>query len=276
MCKVLKVSSSGYYYWLKHPVGSRQLKTQQLLTQIQQVYDRSQSRYGSPRIADDLKESGVNASRNRVARLMRKANIKSIMYKKYRVQTTDSKHDYPIANNLLNREFLAEKPGQKWVSDITYIRTDEGWLYLTIILDLADRKVVGWALSDTLKAVDTSIAALQMALKNRPLKGELLFHSDRGIQYACIEFRDQLKERPVLQSMSRKGNCWDNAVAESFFKTLKSEMINHVNFETRQQAKLATFEYIEGWYNRRRKHSTLDYQTPLQYESYFFTSSMAA
>ena len=218
----------------------------------------------------------MNASRNRVARLMRKANIKSIMYKKYRVQTTDSKHDYPIANNLLNREFLAEKLGQKWVSDITYIRTGEGWLYLTIILDLADRKVVGWALSDTLKAVETSIAAWQMALKNRPLKGELLFHSDRGVQYACVEFRDQLKELPVLQSMSRKGNCWDNAVAESFFKTLKSEMINHVNFETRQQAKLATFEYIEGWYNRRRKHSTLDYQTPLQYESYFFTSSMAA
>lgn len=198
------------------------------------------------------------------------------MYKKYRVQTTDSKHDYPIANNLLNREFSAEKPGQKWVSDITYIRTGEGWLYLTAILDLADRKVVGWSLSDTLKAVDTSIAAWQMALKNRPLINDLLFHSDRGIQYACSEFRDQFKELPVLQSMSRKGNCWDNAVAESFFKTLKCEMVNHVHFETRQQAKLATFEYIEGWYNRRRKHSTLDYQTPLQCESYYFTSSMAA
>ncbi|WP_229312246.1 IS3 family transposase [Larkinella punicea] len=143
MCKVLKVSVSGYYYWLKHPVGARELKQQQLLTQIQQVYDRSQSRYGSPRITDDLSELGVKASRNRVARLMRKANIKSIMYRKYRVQTTDSKHDYPIANNLLNRAFSAEKPCQKWVSDLTYIRTDEGWLYLTAILDLADRKVVG-------------------------------------------------------------------------------------------------------------------------------------
>ncbi|QHV95388.1 IS3 family transposase [Spirosoma endbachense] len=176
MCKVIKGSSSGYYYWLKHPVGARQLKTQQFLTQIQQVYDRSQARYGSPRIADDLNESGVKVSRNRVARLMNKASIKSIMYKKYCVQTTDSKHDYPIANNLLNRAFSAEKPGQKWVSAITYIRTGEGWLYLPAILDLADRKVVGWALSDTLKAVDTSIAAWLMALKNRPLDGELLFH----------------------------------------------------------------------------------------------------
>jgi putative transposase len=276
MCKVLKVSSSGYYYWLKHPVGARQLKSQQLLTQIQQVYDRSKSRYGSPRIADDLNELGVKTSRNRVARLMNKANIKSIMYKKYRLQTTDSKHDHPVANNLLNRDFSAEKPSQKWVSDITYIRTGEGWLYLTAILDLADRKVIGWALSDNLKATDTSVAAWRMALKNRPLDGELLFHSDRGVQYACIEFRDQFKDLPVLQSMSRKGNCWDNAVAESFFKTLKCEMVNHANFETYHQAKLATFEYIEGWYNRRRKHSTLDYQTPLQCESYFFTSSMAA
>lgn len=273
---MLKVSVSGYYYWLKHPVGARELKQQRLLTQIQQVYDRSQSRYGSPRIADDLSELGVKASRNRVARLMPKANIKSIMYRKYRVQTTDSKHDYPIATNLLNRDFSAEKPCQKWVSDLTYIQTDEGWLYLTAILDLADRKVVGWALSDTLKAIDTSIAAWQMALKNRPLAGELLFHSDRGVQYACTEFRDQFKGLTVLQSMSRKGNCWDNAVAESFFKTLKCEMVNHIHFETRHQARLATFEYIEGWYNRRRKHSTLNYQTPLQSEFHFFTNSIAA
>ena len=176
MCKVLKVSVSSYYYWLKHPLGARQLKTQQLLTQIRQVYNESQCRYGSPRIAVDLNKSGVKVSRNRVAGLMHKANIKSIIYKKYRVKTTDSKHDYPIANNLLNRNFSAEKIGKKWVSDITYIRTGEGWLYLTAILDLADRKVVGWALSDTLRAVDTSIAAWQMALKNRPLNGELLFH----------------------------------------------------------------------------------------------------
>ena len=207
---------------------------------------------------------------------MHKAAIRSIMYKKYRVQTTDSSHDYPVARNLLNREFTADKPGQKWVSDITYIPTSEGWLYLTTVLDLADRKVIGWALSDGLKAADTSVAAWRMALKNRSIAGELLFHSDRGVQYACTEFREHLKGLPVVQSMSRKGNCWDNAVAESFFKTFKSELVNHTDFPTRAAARLATFEYIEGWYNRRRKHSSLKYQTPSQRESYFYTCPMAA
>jgi putative transposase len=176
MCKVLKVSISGYYYWRKHPVGTRQTKEAHLLSHIQTIYTGSHGRYGSPRIADELKERGVNASRNRVARLMNKANIRSIICKKYRVQTTDSDHAYPVANNLLNRNFDAERLAQKWVSDITYIRTGEGWLYLTAILDLADRKVVGWSLSETLKAVDTSVAAWQMATKNRPVHRELLFH----------------------------------------------------------------------------------------------------
>lgn len=276
MCKVLKVSSSGYYYWRKHPVGARQLIQRQLLDDIRQVHTQSELRYGSPRIADELRERGVKVSRNRVARLMNKASIRSIMYKKYRVQTTDSTHDYPVAKNLLNREFTADKPGQKWVSDITYIPTGEGWVYLTTILDLADRKVIGWALSDNLKAADTSVAAWRMAFKNRSIEGELLFHSDRGVQYACTEFRNQLKGLPVVQSMSRQGNCWDNAVAESFFKTFKSELVNHVHFQTRASARLATFEYIEGWYNRRRKHSSLNYQTPSQQESCFYTSPMAA
>lgn len=202
MCKVLKVSSSGYYYWRKHPVGVRQIKHDQLLTHIRQVHIQSQGRYGSPRIADELRDRGVKTSRNRVARLMRKEAIRSIMYKKYRVQTTDSAHDYSVAKNLLNRKFTAEKPGQKWVSDITYIPTDEGWLYLTTVLDLADRKVIGWALSDSLKAVDTSVVAWRMALKNRSIQGQLLFHSDRGVQYACTEFQTQLKGLPVIQSMT--------------------------------------------------------------------------
>lgn len=276
MCKVLKVSSSGYYYWRKHPIGIRQQNQNQMVSHIQRVHNQSKCRYGSPRIADELREQGVKASRNRVARLMKKAGIRSIIYKKYRVQTTESEHDYPVAKNLLNREFSADKPGQKWVSDITYIATGQGWLYLTAILDLADRKVVGWAMSDTLKAVDTTVAAWRMALRNRAISGQLIFHSDRGIQYACTEFRDGLKDLPVEQSMSRKGNCWDNAVAESFFKTIKSELVNHTHFETRAAARLATFEYIEGWYNRQRKHSALGYRTPCQQESYFYTSSMAA
>jgi transposase InsO family protein len=163
-----------------------------------------------------------------------------------------------------------------YASGSTYIPTDEGWLYLTTVLDLADRKVIGWALSDTLKATETSVAAWRMALKNRSIEDKLLFHSDRGVQYACTEFRNQLKGLPVVQSMSRRGNCWDNAVAESFFKTFKSELVNHVDFHTRAQARLATFEYIEGWYNRRRKHSSLDYQTPYKQESYFYTTPMVA
>jgi transposase InsO family protein len=272
MCKVLEVSSSGYYYWRKHPVGIRQLKQAQLLDDIRQVHAQSESRYGSPRIADELRERGVKTSRNRVARLMHKAAIRSIMYKKYRVQTTDSSHDYPIAKNLLNRDFTADRPGQKWVSDITYIPTGEGWLYLTTVLDLADRKVIGWALSDSLKAVDTSVAALRMALKNRRIEGQLLFHSDRGVQYACTEFQNQLKGLPVVQSMSRQGNCWDNAVAESFFKTFKSELVNHADFPSRAAARLATFTYIEVWYNRQRRHSRLNYQTPAQREFHFYLS----
>lgn len=267
MCRVLQVSISGYYYWLQHPVGLRARKEQQLLASIKKVYQQSDCRYGSPRIAVELQQQGIQASRPRVARLMRKHAIQSIIRRKYRVQTTDSNHSYAIAENYLNRNFHANRLAEKWVSDLTYIKTQEGWLYLTAIMDLADRKVVGWALSQTMEAEVTSVAAWQMAVKNRPVTQSLLFHSDRGVQYACQEFKNQLTGRPVLQSMSRKGNCWDNAVAESFFKTMKTELIYHRKFATRQEARLAVFEYIEGWYNRRRRHSALGYRAPCQFES---------
>ena len=233
MCRVPGVSTSGYYYWLKHPIGAREQKEQELLIQIETIYQKSRCRYGSPRIAVELREQGIMAFRPRVARLMRKAGIKSIVRKKYKVQTTDSNHVYAIAENLLNRAFFAQRPAQKWVSDLTYIRTGEGWLYLTTILDMADRKVIGWALSDTMEAEATSVAAWRMGTKNRPLSGPLLFHSDRGVQYACREFKEQLEWMPVLQRMSRKGNCWDNAVAESFFKTMKTELVYHVIYNYR-------------------------------------------
>jgi putative transposase len=245
MCQVLQVSVSGFYYWLQHPVSVREKKQQKLLASIKEVYQKSSCRYGSPRIAVELREQGIMASRPRVARLMRKAHLRSITRKKYRVQTTDSNHSYTIAENHLNRNFSAKELAKKWVSDLTYIRTLEGWLYLTMILDLADRKIVGWALSATMEAKDTTVASWQMALNNRPLHGKLLFHSDRGVQYACQEFSDQLKDKPVLQSMSRKGNCWVNAVAESFFKTMKTEMVYHCSYQTKAQAKLAVFEYVE-------------------------------
>lgn len=201
MCQIFKVSASGYYYWLQHPVGTRAVKEQELLSRIKQVYQKSKGRYGSPRIAVELKAQGVMTSRPRVARLMQKAGIRSIIRQKYRVQTTDSNHNYPVAENHLNRDFSAERLAQKWVSDLTYIKTGEGWLYLTAILDLADRKVVGWALSDTMEAKVTSVAAWQMAISNRPVKEPLLFHSDQGVQYACQEFREQLTGMPVWQSM---------------------------------------------------------------------------
>jgi putative transposase len=266
MCKVLQMSVSGFYYWLKHPTGLRERKQQALLATIEDVYLKSNCRYGSPRVAAELREQGIIASRPRVARLTRKAHLRSITRKKYRVQTTDSNHGYAIAENHLDRDFSAKKLAEKWVSDLTYIRTLEGWLYLTMILDLADRKIIGWALSETMEAKETTIAAWQMAVRNRPLHGQLLFHSDRGVQYACKEFRNELVDKPVLQSMSRKGNCWDNAVAESFFKTMKTELIYHCSCQTRAQARLAVFEYMEIFYNRERRHSALGYRTPCQQE----------
>lgn len=225
----------------------------------------SKGRYGSPRIASELRCDGITASRPRIARLMKKHGIRSIMKRKYRA-TTNSSHLYPVNENLLLQDFSTTDIGQKWVSDITYIRTGEGWLYLTAILDLADRKVVGWSMDSGMNARSTVVAAWEMAIKNRPITHGLIFHSDRGIQYASHEFRRCLKGIPVLQSMSRKGNCWDNAVAESFFKTLKTEMVYHRKFETRAQAKLEIFDYIEVWYNRKRRHSALGYITPAQVE----------
>ncbi|WP_394336213.1 IS3 family transposase [Adhaeribacter arboris] len=247
-----------------------------MLAAIKKVYQQSDGRYGSPRIAVELQQQGIWASRPRVARLMRKHAIRSIIRHKYRVQTTDSNHSFALAENYLNRNFYATRLAEKWVSDLTYIKTQEGWLYLTAVLDLADRKVVGWALSETMEAEVTSVAAWRMAVRNRPITQSLLFHSDQGVQDACQPFPNQLKGMPVLQSMSRKGNCWDNAVAESFFKTIKTELIYHQKFTTRQEARLAVFEYIEGWYNRKRRHSVLGYRTPCHLESLYLENSIAA
>ncbi|MFD2515935.1 IS3 family transposase [Pontibacter locisalis] len=189
MCRVLRVSISGFYYWLKYPVGLRERKEQQLLASVKEVYQQSKCRYGSPRISFKLRDQGIRASRPRVARLMRKHHIKSIVRRKHWVQTTDSNHVFTVAENHLNRDFAAERLGEKWVSDLTYINTGEGWLYLTAILDPADRKVVGWALSETMEAESTTVAAFRMVVRNRPVTQNLLFHSDRGLQYACSVFR---------------------------------------------------------------------------------------
>jgi putative transposase len=266
MCKVFQVSRSGYYESLAGSVSRRAQENKKLLVLIKEVHQKSKQRYGSPRIQQVLKAQKMEVSRPRIARLMKQAQIRAQLKRRFKA-TTDSQHGYAVSENLLNRNFTATATGQAWVSDITYIKTLTGWLYLTVVLDLADRKVVGWALSETLKAQDTTVAAIKMAVNNRPITQALIFHSDRGVQYAGNEFRKELQACTLIrQSMSRKANCWDNAVAESFFKTLKTEGVYGNRFENQKVAARAIFEFIEIWYNRERIHSSLGYRTPEQME----------
>jgi transposase InsO family protein len=224
---------------------------------IKRIYEFSKGTYGSPRVTMALLEEGIQVSRPRVARMMKQQNLRSIIRKKW-VVTTDSRHNYPVVENKLNREFKVTGTGQVWVSDITYIKTFQGWLYLTVIIDLYDRKVIGWSFSRSLKAIHTTVPAWKMAVRNRPITEKLIFHSDRGIQYACHEFKNLLESYKLVErSMSRKGDCWDNAVAESFFKTLKVEHVYQRSFRTFKEAELSVFEYIEAWYNINRIHTTI-------------------
>jgi transposase InsO family protein len=224
---------------------------------IKRIYEFSKGTYGSPRVTMALLEEGIQVSRPRVARMMKQQNLRSIIRKKW-VVTTDSRHNYPVVENKLNREFKVTGTGQVWVSDITYIKTFQGWLYLTVIIDLYDRKVIGWSFSRSLKAIHTTIPAWRMAVRNRHIVQKLIFHSDRGIQYACHEFKNLLESYKLVErSMSRKGDCWDNAVAESFFKTLKVEHVYQTSFRTFKEAELSVFEYIEAWYNINRIHTTI-------------------
>ena len=264
MCNTFKVSRSGYYDWLHRKPSKREVESGQLKTAIGVIYKASKKRYGSIKVTKELTKLGWSTSRARVARMMRSEGFRSIINKKYRCTTTDSNHSLAVAENHLNRDFSASRPGQKWVSDITYIPTNQGCMYLTIVLDLFDRKIIGWALSTTMTTSDTVVAAWRMAIRNRPTYG-VLFHSDRGVQYASHSFKEEIKQYGVIQSMSRKGNCWDNAVAENFFKILKSEMIYHVKYDSVLHAKNDVFEFIEIWYNRKRIHSYLGYKTPEQY-----------
>jgi len=220
--------------------------------------------YGSPRITAELKDKGYTCSRPRIARLMRKHNIRAKTKRKFKI-TTNSKHHYPISRDLVNQDFSANAPNQLWTSDITYIRTKEGWLYLTIILDVFNRQIVGWSMSNRLKTIQTTIPALIQACKRRKPAPGLIFHSDQGVQYASHEFRYYLKKYKIVQSMSGKGNCFDNAISESFFRTLKTELIYFEKYQTRKQAQSSIFEYIEIFYNCKRKHSSLGNKTPFEY-----------
>jgi len=266
MCKVFRVRKSSYYEWIKSGPSVRWKENENLLIEIMDIFEDSHKTYGSPRITEELRAKGTKVSRKRVANIMRAADIQARKPKKF-VVTTDSRHGYPIVPNVLERRFRATRPGEIWVSDITYVRTRHGWLYLTVIIDIYDRKVIGWSMSNGLSAVETIIPAWLMATWNRPITQDLIFHSDRGVQYACETFSKILKSNKLItRSMSRKGNCWDNAVAESFFKTIKVEWIYSKSYVNQNQAQLSIFEWIESWYNRQRRHSALGYKTIEEYE----------
>jgi transposase InsO family protein len=264
MCRVIAASRSGYYRWKIQPQSKRQKENEKILVEIKESHKNSKRAYGSPRIVEDLQAKGTNCSENRVARLMKINGIVGKAKKKFKA-TTNSKHTLPVAENLLNQNFKAEQPNTVWVSDITYISTMEGWLYLAVIIDLYSRQVVGWAMSDRLTSGFVVRALYQAIGRRHPASGCIL-HSDRGIQYASKDFRDVLSAYGFIQSMSRKGNCYDNAVAESFFHTLKTEHVYDYRYETRAEARQSIFEYIEMFYNRQRRHSALGYRSPVSFE----------
>ena len=257
MCRVLGVSRSSYYRWLRDPVGKRARKQMKLREEIRDAYFDAKGRNGSPRLAKDLRASGVPVSKTTVARHMRGMGLRSKLSKRFKV-TTDASHNHNVAPNLLQRDFNREGPGQACVSDLTYISCKDGFLYLTCVLDLFDRKLIGWSISDDLGASGTVLPAIRMAYRNRPFTGGMIFHSDRGVQYACKQTVNLLKHFKAAQSMSKKGDCWDNAVAESFFKTFKSELIYGTRLKTKEQTRLEVLEYIESWYNHKRRFSALD------------------
>ena len=266
MCRVLEVSRSGFYDFDSREESDRAKLNRNLFTSIESVYEEGRKAYGAVRITKVLKTQGETCSLNRVARLMRAEGLQARFKRPFRVQTTDSNHSHPIAPNLLNRNFITESPNQVWVSDITYIPTDEGWLYLATTMDLYSRSIVGWSMSASIKT-QLVVDALEMALGRRQALPGLIHHSDRGSQYAANMFRKKLEEAGIVPSMSRKANCYDNAVAESFFGTLKAELVSHEHYRTHDEAKASIFDYIEAFYNRACIHSTLGYVSPAEFEA---------
>ena len=267
MCRVLKVSRSGYYAWTKRRPSARSQRQQKLLEKIRLVHQENRELYGSPRVHRALLIDGQTVSRNTVARIMRQAKIRAKSRRRFVPRTTDSSHRQPVADNLLARDFTAQAADQKWLSDITYVPTDEGWLYLAAMLDCFSRRIVGWSMADHMET-DLVAGALKMALQQRQPAGEkLLHHSDRGVQYASDDYQQILAGHGITVSMSGRGNCYDNAMMESLWATLKTELIHQQNYATREQAKQSIFEYIEVFYNRKRLHSSLGYQSPESFEA---------
>ena len=270
MCYVLEVSRSGYYAWIKRPVSTTEISNKDLTEKIISIFQKSKKRYGCLRITAELHSQGIHCSKNRVARLMKKHGIKAKTKRRYKV-TTNSKHKLPVAENLVEMKFNPERANRLWTTDITYVWTREGWLYLVVVLDLWSRMVVGWNVQESMDE-NLVIDAIDKAIHQRKPGKELVVHSDRGSQYASFKLKNLLQLNGIRQSMSSKGNCFDNAPTESFFATIKRELIYRISFNTREEAKQAIFEYIEIFYNRHRRHSTLNYLSPVQFENLNYLS----
>ena len=268
MCKELNVSPSGYYAWRERPASARKMANQELYKKIEAVYNDNHGVYGSPRIYHELKEQGIACSENRIARLMRLRGLQAKQFRRFKSTTKRNKTQL-AAPNLLKRDFEADQPDQKWLADITYITTQEGWLYLATILDLYTRRIVGWAMSDRMTS-DLSVSALKMALQQRRPTAGLIHHSDRGSQYTDQVYQALLKDFGIRASMNGVGTWYDNAPMESFFGTLKTEWVHHHVYHSRNQAKSGVFFYIESFYNRRRRHSALNYLSPEAYEQLYY------
>lgn len=271
MCRVLNLARSGYYAWCKRQGSRRRKENQKLSEQIVEIFEASRGTYGSPRMHEALLARGLEVSLNRVARLMAEHGIRARAKRKFKA-TTDSEHPFPIADNVLDRAFKTLEPDQVWVADMTYIWTGEGWLYLAVIIDLFSRRVVGWSMAEHMRT-ELVLTALEAALGQRTasLQG-LMFHSDRGSQYASADYQIALQNAEIQSSMSRRANCWDNAVAESFFGTIKTELIHSMNFSDRTEAKTIIAEWIEVFYNRQRIHSTIGFLSPVQFEEKYWLS----
>jgi len=266
MCDLLDVRPSGYYAWTRRRPIERQARQLRLVEAIRVTHRRSRGVYGSPRVHAALKKQGIACSRKRVERLMRQEQIRSSRHKRFRVRTTDSSHGRPVMANVLDRQFEQPTPDQAWVTDITYVATAEGWLYLASVMDLCSRRIIGWAAADH-QRTELATEALEMAIRDRCPDEGLLHHSDRGTQYASEDYQALLERHGIRCSMSRSGNCWDNAAMESFFKTFKVELVYQEHYATREEARKSIQEYIELFYNRQRLHSSLGYRSPVEFET---------
>ena len=274
MCRVLEVSRAGFYAWRTRPAAIRVRDDQRLAVEIASIHAESHRRYGSPRVHAELRGRGKNIGRKRVAKLMRKQGLRARGKRRFRT-TTDAAHEFPVARNVLKRQFEVKAPNTTWVTDITYIWTHDGWLYLAVILDLFSRRVVGWSMSERITR-KLALSALNMALRHRQPPRGLIHHSDRGSQYASGDYRRALATNGIVCSMSRRGDCWDNAVAESFFSTIKLELVYENDWATRTAARAAIFEYLEVFYNGERRHSSLGYLSPVAFEHAHEERSLAA